>query len=74
MAAVLAKSPRRIQMNILRNLTADQLVDALVAMGRLREARSEGERAVALLERERGTLEILIAAPVPRVSLRNSPW
>jgi Chalcone isomerase-like len=27
---VLAKGPRRIQMNILRNLTADQLVDALV--------------------------------------------
>jgi Chalcone isomerase-like len=29
-AAVLAKGPRRIQMNILRNLSADQLVDALV--------------------------------------------
>lgn len=29
-AAVLAKGPRRIQLNILRNLTADQLVDALV--------------------------------------------
>jgi hypothetical protein len=29
LAAVLAKGPRRIQMNILRNLTADQLVDAL---------------------------------------------
>jgi Chalcone isomerase-like len=27
---VLAKAPRRIQLNILRNLTADQLVDALV--------------------------------------------
>ena len=27
--AVLAKSPRRIQLNILRNLTADQLVEAL---------------------------------------------
>ena len=27
---VLAKGPRRIQMNILRNLTPDQLVDALV--------------------------------------------
>lgn len=30
LAAVLAASPRRIQLNILRNLTADQLVEALV--------------------------------------------
>jgi Chalcone isomerase-like len=30
LAGVLAKAPRRIQMNILRNLSADQLVDALV--------------------------------------------
>jgi long-chain acyl-CoA synthetase len=30
LAGVLAKGPRRIQMNILRELTADQLVDALV--------------------------------------------
>jgi long-chain acyl-CoA synthetase len=30
LAGVLAKGPRRIQMNLLRNLTADQLVDALV--------------------------------------------
>jgi long-chain acyl-CoA synthetase len=29
-AAVLAKGPRRIQMNLLRNLSPDQLVDALV--------------------------------------------
>ena len=29
LAAVLAKGPRRIQMNLLRNLSADQLVDAL---------------------------------------------
>jgi long-chain acyl-CoA synthetase len=29
-AAVLAKGPRRVQMNLLRNLSADQLVDALV--------------------------------------------
>ena len=29
-AAVLAKGPRRIQMTLLRNLSADQLVDALV--------------------------------------------
>ena len=30
LAGVLAKAPRRIQMNIMRSLTADQLVDALV--------------------------------------------
>jgi len=30
LAAVLEKGPRRIQMNVLRDLTADQLVDALV--------------------------------------------
>jgi hypothetical protein len=30
LAGVLGRAPRRIQMNILRNLTADQLVDALV--------------------------------------------
>mgnify|MGYP003397614286 CR=1 FL=1 len=30
MAAVLAKGPRRIQMNLLRTLSADQLVDALL--------------------------------------------
>ncbi len=29
LAGVLAKGPRRIQMNLLRNLSADQLVDAL---------------------------------------------
>jgi hypothetical protein len=29
-AGVLAKGPRRIQLNLLRNLSADQLVDALV--------------------------------------------
>lgn len=29
LAAVLAKGPRRIQMNVLRNLSADQLIDAL---------------------------------------------
>jgi len=42
-AAVLAKAPRRIQMNILRNLTADQLVDALV--DGLKENNSEAELA-----------------------------
>jgi Chalcone isomerase-like len=30
LSAVLAKGPRRIQMNVMRSLTADQLVDALV--------------------------------------------
>ncbi len=30
LAGVVAKGPRRIQMNLLRNLSADQLVDALV--------------------------------------------
>jgi long-chain acyl-CoA synthetase len=30
LTGVLAKAPRRIQMNIMRSLTADQLVDALV--------------------------------------------
>src|SRR6185312_6625130 len=30
LAGVLAQSPRRIQMNLLRKLSADQLVDALV--------------------------------------------
>jgi len=30
LAAVLAKGPRRVQLNLLRNLTPDQLVDALV--------------------------------------------
>jgi long-chain acyl-CoA synthetase len=43
LAAVLAKSPRRIQMNILRSLTADQLVDALVEG--LKENNSEAELA-----------------------------
>mgnify|MGYP000485160400 CR=1 FL=1 len=45
-AAVLAKGPRRIQMNLLRNLSADQLVDALVALGyRKTEAEGAAERA-----------------------------
>jgi len=43
LAAVLAKSPRRIQMNILRSLTADQLVDALV--DGLKDNNSEAELA-----------------------------
>jgi len=43
LAGVLAKSPRRIQMNMLRDLTADQLVDALV--GGLNENNSPAEVA-----------------------------
>jgi hypothetical protein len=41
LAGVLAKSPRRIQMNLLRDLTADQLVGALV--GGLKENNSAAE-------------------------------
>ena len=37
--AVLAKGPRRIQMNLLRNLSADQLVDALSTASRRTTAR-----------------------------------
>ena len=37
---------------------ADLRAGALVAMGRLGEARAEGERAIAALERERSTLSI----------------
>lgn len=40
-AGVLAKGPRRIQLNLLRNLSADQLIDALV--DGLRENNSEQE-------------------------------
>jgi long-chain acyl-CoA synthetase len=43
LAGVLAKGPRRIQMNILRNLTADQLIDALNEG--LRENNTEAEMA-----------------------------
>jgi len=43
LAAVLAKGPRRIQMNILRSLTPDQLVDALV--DGLKENKSADELA-----------------------------
>jgi len=43
LTAVLAKGPRRIQMNIMRSLTPDQLVDALV--DGLKENNSEAELA-----------------------------
>lgn len=42
-AAALAKGPRRVQMNLLRNLSADQLVDALVEG--LKDNTSEAEFA-----------------------------
>ena len=44
LVGVLAKGPRRIQMNMLRDLTADQLVDALV--GGLNANNSPAEMAV----------------------------
>jgi len=44
LVGVLAKSPRRIQMNMLRDLTADQLVDALI--GGLNDNNSPAEMAV----------------------------
>jgi len=43
LAGVLAKGPRRIQMNLLRNLSADQLVDAL--NDGLKDNNSEAEMA-----------------------------
>ena len=47
---VLAKGPRRIQMNVLRNLTADQLVDALV--DGLKDNNSEAELAAVKAQQE----------------------
>jgi long-chain acyl-CoA synthetase len=43
LAGVVAKGPRRVQLNLLRNLSADQLVDALV--DGLRDNTTEAERA-----------------------------
>ncbi len=43
LASVLAKGPRRVQMNLLRNLSPDQLVDALV--DGLKDNTSEAEFA-----------------------------
>lgn len=43
LAGVLAKAPRRVQLNLLRNLSPDQLVDALV--DGLKENNSEAELA-----------------------------
>jgi long-chain acyl-CoA synthetase len=50
LAAVLAKGPRRIQMNILRNLTADQLVDAL--NDGLKENNTEAELAAVKAQQD----------------------
>ena len=48
--AVLAKGPRRIQMNLLRNLSADQLADALV--DGLKDNNSEAELAAVKAQQE----------------------
>ncbi|HEY8245405.1 MAG TPA: chalcone isomerase family protein [Casimicrobiaceae bacterium] len=49
-AAVLAKGPRRIQMTLLRNLSADQLADALV--DGLKDNNSEAELAAVKAQQE----------------------
>ena len=49
-AAVLAKGPRRIQMTLLRNLSADQLVDALV--DGLKDNNGEAELAAVKAQQE----------------------
>ena len=43
LAGVLAKSPRRVQLNLLRNLSSDQIVDAIV--DGLKESNGEAEVA-----------------------------
>ena len=48
--AVLAKGPRRIQMNLLRNLSPDQLVDALV--DGLKDNNGEAELAAVKAQQE----------------------
>jgi long-chain acyl-CoA synthetase len=53
LAGVLAKGPRRIQMNLLRNLSADQLVDALNEG--LKENNSEAEMAAVKPQAEQLT-------------------
>ena len=49
-AAVLAKGPRRIQMTLMRNLSADQLADALV--DGLKDNNSEAELAAIKAQQE----------------------
>jgi len=53
LAGVLAKGPRRIQMNLLRNLSADQLVDAL--NDGMKDNNSEAEMAAVKKESEQLT-------------------
>jgi long-chain acyl-CoA synthetase len=43
LAGVLAKSPRRVQLNLLRNLSSDQIVDAIV--DGMKESNSEADVA-----------------------------
>lgn len=49
-AGVLAKGPRRIQMNLLRNLSADQLADALV--DGLKDNNTEAELAAVKAQQD----------------------
>ena len=53
LAGVLAKGPRRIQLNLLRNLSADQLVDAL--NDGLKENNTEAEMAAVKTQAEQLT-------------------
>lgn len=52
-AGVVAKGPRRIQMNLLRNLSAEQLVDALI--DGLKDNNSEAELAAVKAQTEQLT-------------------
>ena len=54
LAGVLAKGPRRIQLNLLRNLSADQLVDAL--NDGLKENNSEAEMAAVKSQADQLTM------------------
>lgn len=58
LAGVLGKGPRRVQMNILRNLSADQLVDALV--DGLKDNNSEQE--LAAVKAQTGELVTIMKA------------
>ncbi len=58
LAGVLAKAPRRVQLNLLRNLSPDQLVDALV--DGLKENNSEAE--LAAIKRETDQLVSIMKA------------
>jgi hypothetical protein len=58
LAGVLARGPRRIQMNVLRDLTADQLVDALVEGLNNNNTASE----LAAIKAQTGQLESIMKA------------